>query len=539
MVPILLLVALLVLLGRMHIDLATGYTAPRLVLDNQGGFVFYDGGARDEGFFYRRVQNQSKDFGKRHYVKGVLAGAALTPDRVVTLYKGRKDAEWFYSVTRRKTLERVWNGSFSAPDLRIDHPRHVAVLGSHVYAFGTDSKGTLRTARLDAANVMKPIAGDPELPQAAFMTDKKGVKKGSAVEPPLLFASATDGKTLTLFWRVGKEKRSSGTPPAELRWTTFDGKTFGPMKTFPVDLAAMSANYARGQLRVYGVLHGTRDDKIRVYTPEKDSFTETSTITYKREGLTGGAGAVALASGDANGREFLFAQIGAAIRYCIFEENAWSEWKDVARRPLEQTAVVYGWFASLLFLSGLLIYHGFLAMKRPPVGPPALPVRIPSEAPPELTEVATIAERSLAFFIDLGIILTGWLFVGLLLPDLFAPDVLVEPRARLVLLAWFMVILLAYFIVFEALFARTPGKRIVGLEVQDLEGGPPDLAATLYRNLFRIELLILPLWIVPALSLVVMFLNPHHQRPGDLVARTAVRRTRTEGAPAIASAVKE
>ena len=94
------------------------------------------------------------------------------------------------------------------------------------------------------------------------------------------------------------------------------------------------------------------------------------------------------------------------------------------------------------------------------------------------------------------------------------------------MLAWVTVLLLTYLIVFEALFARTPGKRVLGLEVQDVDGTRPELPAVIYRNLFRVELLVPPPYIVALLSLLVMLASRHHQRPGDLVACTTVRRKR-------------
>lgn len=550
-VPILLLVALLVLLGRMHIDLATGYTAPRLVLDENGGFLFYDGGSRDAGFFLRRVRDQSKKFGKRRWVKkGTVAAAALTDDQLVTLYSGRKDEDWFYSVSQRKTLVRTWNGGFSDHELQISSPRHVASLGSAVYAFGTDTKGSLRVAKLNKAGVLTPTPPKKpaELEEAAFVKDKQGVKEEAPVEPPHLFASASDGKQLFLFWRVAKEKRSSGVPPGEVRWATFDGQAFGKMRALPQDLATVAVGYSRGQLRVYGIPHGVRDDKIRVYTPEGEGFSETETLTYKREGLTGGAGVVALATGTSHGREFLFAQIGATIRYRIHENERWSEWKDLARRPAEQTAVVYGWFLSLLFLSGLLIYNGFMAWRhrgpgsRPPpvVLPPLAAEATGDPAASGEAALATIPERALAFLLDFGLVLAAASFLSFLAPDLVAPEALeAEPRARLVLLTFFMLFLLGYFIVFEALFARTPGKRLMGLEVQMVDGGRPSLPATIYRNLFRIELMLPPPWIVPMLCLLIMVGSPLHQRPGDLVARTTVRRTRPQEVPGLQPSVGE
>jgi uncharacterized RDD family membrane protein YckC len=90
-----------------------------------------------------------------------------------------------------------------------------------------------------------------------------------------------------------------------------------------------------------------------------------------------------------------------------------------------------------------------------------------------------------------------------------------------------VILLVAYLTGFELVFARTPGKHLMGLEVQDLAGGRPALSALVYRNVFRVELLVPPPYLVPLLSLLIMVSTPLRQRPGDLLARTAVRRIRS------------
>lgn len=69
---------------------------------------------------------------------------------------------------------------------------------------------------------------------------------------------------------------------------------------------------------------------------------------------------------------------------------------------------------------------------------------------------------------------------------------------------------------FELFTARTPGKMLMGLRVMTLDGEPPSLWAILGRNLLKLFDLIAP----P--MLLLMFISPHRQRLGDLVARTVV-----------------
>jgi uncharacterized RDD family membrane protein YckC len=68
----------------------------------------------------------------------------------------------------------------------------------------------------------------------------------------------------------------------------------------------------------------------------------------------------------------------------------------------------------------------------------------------------------------------------------------------------------------ELLFAASLGKAIMGLRVVNLLGEPPHIWQVLARNIFKAVELIAPL------LLVLPLLSEHHQRLGDLVARTLV-----------------
>lgn len=85
---------------------------------------------------------------------------------------------------------------------------------------------------------------------------------------------------------------------------------------------------------------------------------------------------------------------------------------------------------------------------------------------------------------------------------------------------------LAYFLGFETRRGATPGKRLAGLVVRGPGGAPPDLAASLERNLW---LVLLPFGVVGALGVpvalaVTIVVN---RGPGvhDLWARTRVAPT--------------
>lgn len=587
MIPILVLIGLMVLLAQLNLDLARPFTAPRIVSDARGGFLFYGGGTRDPGFFFREVQEtESKAIlAKRRYVPGVLASAALLPEHLVTLYAGeRKDDPWFYSLTKRETLKRTWSGVLTEPELGLVFPRHVATIHSQVYAFGSDASGAIRAARLEIEPLAQQVRPEPVAAKIAEGVKVKDVPADSKerIPPALAFASAEHQGRLYLFWRVSTEKGQTRLPPGELRWATFDGETFSDFQRFQTDLQSFAPVVGLdGVLRLYGVKHGARDSEIMSFELVKDAFRQGKPVPYKREGLTGGAGVSSLAAGRTPKRVFLFAQIGAAIRFVKDEGQGFGDWQDVARRPAEQTAIVYGWVAALFGLAVLLVIKGLQLLRMrggPPSGPtqtleefvaeaqardseaegpaaqpstPPSPAQIAAMArerverataaerdeaseglplSPLEADLASLPERVLAFGLDAVVIFLLLRGLGQIVPWLEVPTESFEPARQLTFAAWATGLVLTYFTVFEGLLGRTPGKRILGLEVQDVAGGPAPFSAIFYRNAFRIELLIPPFYIVPVLSLVLMLTTRYSQRPGDLLAHTAVRRTRPSSA---------
>lgn len=85
---------------------------------------------------------------------------------------------------------------------------------------------------------------------------------------------------------------------------------------------------------------------------------------------------------------------------------------------------------------------------------------------------------------------------------------------------WGMVVLGAvigfYGMVFEAVMATTPGKRLLGLTVVTESGDRCRLSGAIIRNLMRVvEFQLLPI-------VIFVFITPSRQRVGDLMARTVV-----------------
>jgi uncharacterized RDD family membrane protein YckC len=84
-----------------------------------------------------------------------------------------------------------------------------------------------------------------------------------------------------------------------------------------------------------------------------------------------------------------------------------------------------------------------------------------------------------------------------------------------------VVVFIGYYLVFELLFSRTPGKFVTGLVIVELDGGRCTWRQVLIRTAFRL-LEVNPLFLggLPA-ALSVIF-SKHHQRFGDKFAETLV-----------------
>ncbi len=83
----------------------------------------------------------------------------------------------------------------------------------------------------------------------------------------------------------------------------------------------------------------------------------------------------------------------------------------------------------------------------------------------------------------------------------------------------YMVIVLAYYVVFESQMGTSPGKKIMGLKVVNEQGQAPDMTAVVVRNILRF---IDGLPFLYLLGFIVVMVTPTKQRIGDLAARTWV-----------------
>jgi uncharacterized RDD family membrane protein YckC len=84
-----------------------------------------------------------------------------------------------------------------------------------------------------------------------------------------------------------------------------------------------------------------------------------------------------------------------------------------------------------------------------------------------------------------------------------------------------VVVFLGYYLLFELLFSRTPGKFVTGLVIVELDGGPCTWRQVFIRTAFRL-LEVNPLFVGGLPAAIRIIFSEHHQRFGDRTAETLV-----------------
>src|SRR5437867_2139254 len=141
---------------------------------------------------------------------------------------------------------------------------------------------------------------------------------------------------------------------------------------------------------------------------------------------------------------------------------------------------------------------------------PAVPDRTPA-----ISTAGTIVPRHIAAGID---------NTAALIASLMAANAVGEERP-LVQAVVLVAVYVGYFLFFEAVLSRTPGKLLTGLSVVQLDGSPCTLGQALVRTGFRLlEVNPLLLGAIPAALSVIA--SRYHQRIGDRIAGTIVVPTR-------------
>ena len=137
-------------------------------------------------------------------------------------------------------------------------------------------------------------------------------------------------------------------------------------------------------------------------------------------------------------------------------------------------------------------------------------------------ELAGAGSRMLAALIDLVLLVATLLAALLVLALATSLDPFGAGEFVLgLLLGGWLLLLVAYFTLFELLWqGQTPGKRVLGIAVRNLDGGPASALQLVLRNVFLpVDLFLdLPL----PIGFVLIAALPLAQRLGDLAAGTLV-----------------
>ena len=131
------------------------------------------------------------------------------------------------------------------------------------------------------------------------------------------------------------------------------------------------------------------------------------------------------------------------------------------------------------------------------------------------TDTGTLVRRAAALVVDGTIagVIFGLVFAAMTLPFVRSPLVA----------GWLLpVVYLGYYVAFEGVYGRTPGKRLLGLVVVRRDGSACDLRAATIRNVLRVVDGAM-FYLVGA---TVATITANDRRIGDHVAGTAVVRER-------------
>jgi uncharacterized RDD family membrane protein YckC len=140
--------------------------------------------------------------------------------------------------------------------------------------------------------------------------------------------------------------------------------------------------------------------------------------------------------------------------------------------------------------------------------------------------VAGPARRLLAYVVDLLLCYVALAILGVIIIFAVAGAGAISDTVEAslktgigVLLILLFAVQWIYFVAWEAVSGRTPGKMAVGLRVVTTSGRPVSFAAAALRNVLRAADMLPAAYVV---GVVAMALSPRFQRLGDLVAGTMV-----------------
>jgi len=133
-------------------------------------------------------------------------------------------------------------------------------------------------------------------------------------------------------------------------------------------------------------------------------------------------------------------------------------------------------------------------------------------------KIAQVTDRILATIID-GIIIFLYIIAAALLFSSFIRNNITQDQIWIALVIIYLPVLLYHFLFEYFMDGQTPGKKLMGIKVVNVDGTRPKLPAFLLRWIFRlIEIQLL----FGSIAMAVILFYGRGQRLGDMVAGTMV-----------------
>lgn len=155
------------------------------------------------------------------------------------------------------------------------------------------------------------------------------------------------------------------------------------------------------------------------------------------------------------------------------------------------------------------------------------------ETEPDTAPVASLSDRFAALLIDATLLTYVFLLGGPALKTLVSIPAgspwQWEASPRNAILGMGAGVVFLYFVLFEGVIGRTPGKLLCRLSVQNKTGGAPSLFGVVIRNLFRF----VDLALFPLTGFGFAEASIRNQRLGDVLGGTSVRRALLSRRPVV------
>ena len=205
----------------------------------------------------------------------------------------------------------------------------------------------------------------------------------------------------------------------------------------------------------------------------------------------------------------------ASLAIHRWREGQWQAEEALSELPLWPAYGLLWWLANATAAIPLLLVTALCAF-RSQRRPRRLVV-----APGVELQAASWARRVAATLLDF--LVTAFLselalrLVGLLAGDRFEEH---SSGLPIVMLAVYVVVFFAYFLVGEARSGQTLGKRLLSIRVVGEDGQQAPMGSIVVRNLLRPSPVVLP--VAYLVGSIVMLVTPRWQRLGDLLGHTVV-----------------